>query len=421
MKLGRAYETLNDENQRRSYDRLYPQIKSKPTSQPRASTTPQTNQKREEEIDISQENAGIAALYKAQAERAARWATSRKVYDDKIFELRREVRKLQAAIREIEEKENKEKEEEAAKASWGRWFLNPIYGKPVETEEEKEKKARERIGRMHSIRINEAKLGNKEEDLGRWEKILLEGERVFASENMKDQLNRNVFEERIRVKKERVQREKDRIKREKERTEREARERAQKERLEKERIEREARAKAWREEQAKQYREGQERVAEERRKREAEEAARLKRQEEINKALLAEAERRRNEQKRRMEKRARVNQAHQEDPARSYGKADTSSSAYPAPGFASSTARSNCIHEGWWDKVEGRKACERCGVSRYSYLLQCPSCSYRACASCQKVLRPPKRYGNKMKTDQAHRHRKTAGFGSAYDDDYDWD
>jgi hypothetical protein len=78
-------------------------------------------------------------LDKANAERAARWATSRKVYDDKIFELRREVRKLQAAIREIEEKEKKEKEEEAAKASWGRWLLNPIYGKPVETEEEKEK------------------------------------------------------------------------------------------------------------------------------------------------------------------------------------------------------------------------------------------------------------------------------------------
>jgi phage-related minor tail protein len=270
---------------------------------------------------------------------------------------------------------------------------------------------------MHSIRINEAKLGNKEEDLGRWEKILLEGERVFASENMKDQLNRNVFEERIRVKKERVQREKDRFKREKERAEREARERAQKERLEKERIEREARAKALREEE-KQYREWQERAAAERRKREAEAAARLKRQEDINKALLAEAEKRRNEQKRRMDKRARANQAPQEEPIQSFGRADTSSSAYPAPGFASSTGRSNCIHEGWRDKVEGRRACERCGVSRYSYLLQCPDCSYRACASCQKVLRPPKRYGNKLKTDQAHRHRKTAGFGSAHDDDY---
>ncbi|PMD28574.1 DnaJ-domain-containing protein [Hyaloscypha hepaticicola] len=410
--LGRAYETLKDENQRRSYDRLYLQIKSKATSQPRASTAPQTNQKREEEIDISQETAGIAALDKSKAERAARWSTSRKVYDDQIFELKREVRKLQAAIREIEDKVKKEKEEEAAKNSWGRWLLSPLNGKPVETEEEKERKARERIGRMHSIRIHEAKLGNKEEELGRWEKILLDGEREFASENMKYQKNRCVFEERIRVKKERVQQEKDRIQRERERAEREARERAQKERLEKERVEREARAKAFREEQEKQYREWQERAA-------AEEAARLKRQEEINQARLVEVEKRRNEQKRRMERLARANQAHQEDPARSFGRADTSSSAYPAHGFASSTAGSKCIHEGWWNKVEGRNICERCGVARYRYLLQCPGCSYRACPSCQKVLRPPKRYGNKLKTDQAHRQRKMAGFGSAYDDDYD--
>jgi len=343
------------------------------------------------------------------------------VYDDKIFELKREVRKLQAAIREIEEKEKKEKDEKAAKASWGRWFLNPVYGKLVKTEEEKERKARERIGRMHSIRINEAKLGNKEEELGRWEKILLDGEREFASENMKDQKSRCVFEERIRVERERVQREKDRTQGEKERAEREARERAQKERLEKQRIEREAKAKALREEQARQQREWQEMVAAEQRKREAKEAARLKQQEEMKKARWVEVEKKRNEQKRRKEKLARANQAHQEDPARSYGKAGISSAAYLVPRFASSTARSNCIHEGWWYKVEGRKACERCGVSRYSYLLRCHGCSYRACASCQKVLRPPKRYGNKLKTDQAHRRRKTAGFGSASDDDYDYD
>ncbi len=419
MKLGRAYETLKDETERRSYDRLYPQIKFKPTSQPRASTAPQKNQKQEEEIDISQEMAGIAALDKAKAERAARWSASRKRYDDKIFELKREVRKLQAAIREIEDKEKKEKDEEAARTSWGRWFLNPIYGKPIEEEEDKERKARERIGRMHSTRINEAKLGNKEEELGRWEKILLNGEREFASENMKDQKNKCVFEERIRVKRERLQREKDRIQREKERAEREERERAQKQRLEKERIEREARLKALREEQEKQYREWQERESAERLQRQAEEAARLKRQEQLYKAQLAEAKERRNEQKRRMERLAKANQAHQEASARSFGRAETSSSAYAAPRFASSAAQSECIHEGWWSKVEGRNTCESCGVSRYAYLLQCPGCNYRACAKCQKVLRPPKRYGNELKTGQAHRQRKMAGFGSAYDDDYD--
>jgi curved DNA-binding protein CbpA len=55
MKLGTAYETLKDESKRRTYDRIYPQIKSKPaqtktTPQP----APQTKPKQEE--DVSRDN-----------------------------------------------------------------------------------------------------------------------------------------------------------------------------------------------------------------------------------------------------------------------------------------------------------------------------------------------------------------------------
>jgi hypothetical protein len=54
-------------------------------------------------------------------------------------------------------------------------------------------------------------------------------------------------------------------------------------------------------------------------------------------------------------------------------------------------------------------------------LLQCPGCKMKACASCQQKLRPPKRNGNRMKTDQARHRREAAAKDSGHGGDYDWD
>jgi hypothetical protein len=194
---------------------------------------------------------------------------SRKVHDDAIFELKREIRKLQAAIRELEENEKAERDEEAAKNSWTRWMLNPIYGKRVETEEEKEKKGKVRIDRMHSIRFKERELGRKDEDLRVWEERLRVKEREKEVGDQKDDAARSVLEEVVLRKKERARREKERV-------EREARTRAWKEQLERERIGGEAREKARSEQQAKYWREWHEREAEaKQRQKEVDEAARI--------------------------------------------------------------------------------------------------------------------------------------------------
>jgi hypothetical protein len=188
-------------------------------------------------------------------------------------------------------------------------------------------------------------------------------------------------------------------------------------------MEREAKEKAAREEQARYYKECMERQAAEQLKQEAEAAARRKREETGN-AQPAEFLKKREQEKLRQDRQRkdnRFNSAPREQPARSSGRAASSSTTYPAPGFAS-TSRSACLHEGWWDKIEGRMTCESCAVSRYSYLLQCPSCKMKACASCQQTLRPPKRNVNRMKADQTRYHtpeRTNFGFGSTYYDDYD--
>lgn len=60
--------------------------------------------------------------------------------------------------------------------------------------------------------------------------------------------------------------------------------------------------------------------------------------------------------------------------------------------------RHKCIHKGWWPKVEGRMACENCSQT-YEYLLRCPDCSMKACASCQRKLRTQKRNRNRVNAD----------------------
>jgi hypothetical protein len=399
-KLAKAYETLKDEKKRRYYDSLYNEFKSKATARaanapPQWSGTTKAKPK-PDEADISEEIASITAIYKAKAERAATWAKNRREYDDTIFELKREIRKLQAATRAFEQKEKAERDEEKAKNSWTRWILNPIYGKPVETEEEKRKKDKARIDRLHSMRFKERELARKDEELRMWEERLRVKEKEKEAGDQKDDINRSALEGRVYQKKEKARREKERL-------EKEAIERLHRERMEKERVERVAREKAQKELQEKLWREWQERDAEvKRRRKEADEAKRRKGQEEMEEI----------ERIYRIMREQRTFEGFQdeiprEEAARSFGRPmhkTKSDQASPInTGFTSCT-RSSCLHEGWWDKIEGRSTCERCAVSHHGYLLQCPGCKMKACASCQQLLRPRKSNMNRRKTDQAWHH-----------------
>ncbi len=255
-----------DECKRREYDRQYSDKKSKSTTQPSNTSysTPHTQPTtKNDEVDTSKERAGIAAILKAKAASAAQCSKTRKIYEDAIFELQREVRKLQVAIREIDDKEKQVEAEEAAKNSWTAWMLRPIYGAPIETEEEKESKSRETLGRMHSKDIKERELKRKEQEwkeqewkeqewkeqeLKEWEEQFRAREREKEAADKKHDADRATLEAAIWLKNEM-------LKQQRERVERETKEKARRERIEKERTEREAAAKAWREELEKQRKE----------------------------------------------------------------------------------------------------------------------------------------------------------------------
>jgi hypothetical protein len=149
---------------------------------------------------------------------------------------------------------------------------------------------------------------------------------------------------------------------------RENREREKKEKLEAERLE-----KIWREQQEQERKRAQEaaerfwqqqtaaRAAEETRQAAAR-AARKKQEEENSKRQqkIYDDQRRRNQQY-------------------------ASSVDYESNNYNSYT--SACIHNGWWNKVQGRTACPECDEV-WTYLLQCPSCVKQACPKCQSRIRP---------------------------------
>jgi hypothetical protein len=371
IKLGRAYETLKDERKRRAYDLIYPRLKSTHQSTPHppppqpAPRTPCPNPaaSASEQVDTNN-TARIAAIEKSKQERASRWAKTRKIYDDAIFELNRDIRKLQTAIRDIDSIGIAEAAEEAAAKSWSRWILSPLYKKPVETEELKERKMRERIQRLHNKSFKETCLERNKKELLTQKGLLKQKQEEFEDFNRRDDRAKYEIEERIRLRRLREQMEKERAEQEARDKAWRARMRQEREWEEKARKERELREKLERDRRMKEY-------VERKKKEEAEEAARAKREEEIRKAKIEKVKKMREEA-------LRVAKAAKEK-------------------------RRPCIHDGWWPKAEGWMACENCSET-YRYLLKCPNCSLKACASCQRKLRPQKR----------NRDRVNANYREAY-------
>ncbi|CZR62611.1 uncharacterized protein PAC_12508 [Phialocephala subalpina] len=122
--------------------------------------------------DTKEATASISAIQKAKQERFASWSRTQKVYEDSIFELRRDIRKLQSVIREFEDIEKAERAEVAAAKSWSTWLLSPLYRKRVETDEEKEQKERDRLQRFHIKNFKERDLEKKESELKEHENLL---------------------------------------------------------------------------------------------------------------------------------------------------------------------------------------------------------------------------------------------------------
>ena len=135
FKLGKAYETLKDEQKRRAYDLLYPSIRRRHTTPSASRPSPTSDPPPPPEPPS--EAIQIAKLEKAKRDRRARWLPSKKIFESAIFELQRDIRRVENEIKALKEAAAAEAAQEARDNSWGRWLLSPIYKKAPVTEEEK--------------------------------------------------------------------------------------------------------------------------------------------------------------------------------------------------------------------------------------------------------------------------------------------
>ncbi len=379
LKLGNAYETLKDESKRRAYDLLYPSIRqchtSPPTSGPPPASDPQP--------EISSEASQITKLEKSKQDRRARWWTNKRPIESSIFELQRDIRRLENEIKVLESTATAEAAQEARDNSWSAWLLSPIYKKAPVSEEEQTQKERRKQERRVEKDMKERRLYSKQADLKKQESLLKTGEAEVNSADSVDDWKIRSLQAIIRDRETRA---------------REARERAQREE-----------AARMRKREQEEWEKRQREAAEQRRKRQAEAAERAAaaargRQEEQDRAAR-EAERMRKQQREEWDKRqreaveeirkrqaeaaARRRQEEQDRAARARSWEDFFDDGEPYVSAAGA-----CIHDGWWGKVQGRRACPKC-YDTWNYLLECPGCKMEACPKCQSTIRPRRRNRNR--------------------------
>ncbi|KAJ4395165.1 hypothetical protein N0V91_011029 [Didymella pomorum] len=140
QQLGRAYETLKDESERREYDLIYPFLKGKAASS-QLTREPKTTS---EPVSTASETAQIAVLRSFKQERATRWWTSMIMFDASISDAERAIRRLEQEINGLASIAAAEAAVEAKRNSWSTWLLSPLYTKAEDSEEVKAEKDRAR-------------------------------------------------------------------------------------------------------------------------------------------------------------------------------------------------------------------------------------------------------------------------------------
>ncbi|KAK6437706.1 hypothetical protein LTR95_006102 [Oleoguttula sp. CCFEE 5521] len=324
--LGNAYETLADESRRRAYDVRYASIKrDDAASQGTQRPAAASGGQSESLSDIAQ----IAQLQKGKTERAARWRALNVVLESSLFELRRGIRVSEEDIENLSSIAAAEAAEELQKNSWLTWVLFPLYKRVGETVEERDRKSIARQERRVEKDMKERRLSSQQKNLRDKEQQMLQAKKEYDASDRYDSMRIAAIEQTVR--------------------ERESQARLERERLAKV-------AAMLRAQEVRQQREAEEF---ERSRRAAEDAAAA----EILRQYV------RKQQK-----------------SNSSGWPDHSSSS--AQTNRTSTSRhSTCDHRDWWDKMQGRAPCPRCG-DVWLYMLQCPRCATRACPKCQSELRP---------------------------------
>lgn len=371
----------------------------------------------EEEIGLRR----LEAMFNSKTEAMSK---KKKILEGYIFEAERKVRRLEADLKHLEDIEAAEKAEKEQENSWGTWLSSPFYQKRQLSEEEKNKKEQDRIGRMHTKSIKSQKLAIEKAEVNRLKHNLMLKEAAIKTE----QVN---FDELKRIELEKIAKERyaDRIRQAQEKAaklQREAREsreawekaqREQKERQEKEarearekkmQAQKEAQARRENEEKLRKMRElrqkaereaaEREEVVMQKRRREQEAAVRNKLHEEwaFNfQSFQAEEKREEREKdghvagnKRKQNRQGkgpstdRVNERYGAG-RQNFSKKDKNA-ATDGNGAAS---ESMCSHRKFWEKVDGAGDCDKCAQYQRKFLYQCPGCDMRACAECRRTLR----------------------------------
>ncbi|KAI1360155.1 DnaJ domain-containing protein [Xylaria arbuscula] len=361
--LGKAYETLKDETKRRNYDLIYPSIK-KTQPVPQSAQVPRPPPTSNSQPEGSNEGAQIASILKSKQARRMQWLIKRNVFDSSIFEINRNIRRLEQEIKTLVSVAAAVEAEEAQSKSWGTWLLSPIYKKAKPTEEEKALKERHKQERKIEMDMKERRLEVKKKELGEQERLLKNGQAEIDAADRTDDLRIRRLQDVInaRMAKEREAREK---------AQREEAARVRKQEQEKwEKAQQEDAARVWKKMQEKWAREARE-AAEELKKK-------IRREEQAKEREKAEARKRQEEQA--AEQKRREEQARRARDFSFYNDQDS-------PFFS---AASVCLHDGWWPKVQGRTPCPKC-YEVWTYLLQCPGCDMKACPRCQAAIRPRRR------------------------------
>ncbi|MCJ1472934.1 hypothetical protein MMC13_001583 [Lambiella insularis] len=408
--LRRAYETLVDESERRVYDLIYPSIKRSPPF-PQSTQTPRPPPAASSQSEALSEAVQIDALQKLKQERSARWRTKTTALDSSVFELQRDIRRLEQEIKNLDSIVAAEAAEEAQRNSWGTWLLSPIYKRVEDSEAEKERKDRERQERRLEKDMKERRLGLKNAELRKQIGLLTKAKEDVDAAIMVDNRKIEVLEKRIWA--------------------RETKERQDREKLERDRLARirkqqqEQREKQERE-AAEVLRKQQEERQKQREKQNREAAEALRKQQAEHRKLYEEIKKKREKEIREATEALKKEQAkktkHYEAQARKWGTANQSGNRenqyaprHPPSGSTRQAHTSPCCHEGWWPKVEIRAACPECD-DFWTYLLQCPSCAKKACPKCQSAVRRARNVARTARRDPPRaRTPSPVSFGYDYD------
>jgi curved DNA-binding protein CbpA len=399
--LGRAYETLNDENKRRAYDQIYSSIGRSRTNPQRnpGTQTPRPSPAPASQSDMRSDDDLLAALRKENEVHSAQWRVKRESLMPPIIALQRSIRVLEQEVKDLSDAAVAEAAVKARKKNKNLTASDLLSALSIDDDED-EKTRSDRRRRHREIRT---KIESKEWDLGLQEAVLQERQKVldrakefFDAANLINDRKIQDIEARSHHRKAQEQKAREREKREQEKRQnfmrqaREAQEAARRRQAEKQRSRqamREQLAKAQKvRDDAQRARDDAQRV------RDDEQRARDHAQRVRDEAQKArdDAQKARDTARKARDDDRRVRVAAQrvrDNARRARQKAREELAAEQARQEEQERLQSACGHGGWWDKVHDHTACPEChGV--WSFLLKCPDCHLQVCPRCQLSLRP---------------------------------